>query len=72
MAVPVNDALERDRSGPAVARLYHRLLATIFLIAWASLGVQGRVARIQPEEGGELRDAEALQAGGVQERRRRQ
>jgi len=27
-------------SGPAVARLYHRLLAAIFLIAWASLGVQ--------------------------------
>jgi hypothetical protein len=27
-------------SGPAVARLYHRLLAAIFVIAWASLGVQ--------------------------------
>lgn len=27
-------------SGAAVARLYHRLLAVIFLIAWASLGVQ--------------------------------
>jgi hypothetical protein len=27
-------------SGPAVARLYHCLLAIIFLIAWASLGVQ--------------------------------
>jgi hypothetical protein len=40
VAVPVNDALGRDRSGPAVARLYHRLLAAIFLIAWASLGVQ--------------------------------
>src|SRR6185295_5978758 len=27
-------------SGPAVARLYHRLLAAIFVIAWLSLGVQ--------------------------------
>ena len=27
-------------SGAAVARLYHRLLAIIFLVAWASLGVQ--------------------------------
>ena len=27
-------------SGAGVARLYHRLLAIIFLIAWASLGVQ--------------------------------
>jgi hypothetical protein len=27
-------------SGPAVARLYHRLLAAIFLIAWWSLGIQ--------------------------------
>src|ERR1043166_1016349 len=27
-------------SGAAVARLYHRLLAIIFLTAWASLGVQ--------------------------------
>ena len=30
----------RNASGPAVARLYHRLLAAIFLIAWVSLGVQ--------------------------------
>lgn len=36
----VGDGAALDRSGPAVARLYHRLLAAIFLIAWASLGVQ--------------------------------
>ncbi|HVR61508.1 MAG TPA: lipase maturation factor family protein [Polyangia bacterium] len=31
------------RSGPWVARLFHRLLALIFLVAWASLGLQVRV-----------------------------
>ncbi|HEX3695902.1 MAG TPA: lipase maturation factor family protein [Polyangia bacterium] len=30
-------------SGPRMARLFHRLLALIFLIAWISLGVQVRV-----------------------------
>jgi hypothetical protein len=33
----------RDHSGPAVARLFHRLLAVIFLDAWLSLGVQVHV-----------------------------
>ena len=32
--------LPRDHSGPAVARLFHRLLAVVFLDAWLSLGVQ--------------------------------
>lgn len=36
----MTDRLVPDESGPAVARLYHRLLAAIFLVAWASLGVQ--------------------------------
>jgi hypothetical protein len=30
----------RDHSGPAVARLFHRLLALVFLDAWLSLGIQ--------------------------------
>jgi hypothetical protein len=30
----------RDHSGPEVARLFHRLLALVFLDAWLSLGVQ--------------------------------
>jgi hypothetical protein len=30
----------RDHSGPAVARLFHRLLALVFLDAWLSLAVQ--------------------------------
>jgi hypothetical protein len=30
----------RGASGPAVAQLFHRLLAAIFLVAWGSLGVQ--------------------------------
>ena len=30
----------RDHSGPAVARLFHRLLGLVFLDAWLSLGVQ--------------------------------
>ena len=33
----------RDHSGPAVARLFHRLLALVFLDAWLSLGVQVHV-----------------------------
>ncbi|MGZ3440278.1 MAG: lipase maturation factor family protein, partial [Polyangia bacterium] len=33
----------RDHSGPVVARLFHRLLAVIFLDAWLSLGVQVHV-----------------------------
>ncbi|HXI57478.1 MAG TPA: lipase maturation factor family protein [Polyangia bacterium] len=33
----------RSDSGPWVARLFHRLLALIFLCAWVSLGVQVRV-----------------------------
>src|SRR5207237_6896568 len=33
----------RDHSGPAVASLFHRLLALVFLDAWLSLGVQLRV-----------------------------
>ena len=37
---PVNDRVAGPSSGPAVAQLFHRLLAAIFLIAWASLGVQ--------------------------------
>jgi hypothetical protein len=32
--------LPRDHSGPAVARLFHRLLALVFLDAWISLGRQ--------------------------------
>ena len=36
----MTDGVAPDHSGPAVARLYHRLLAVNFLIAWASLGVQ--------------------------------
>jgi hypothetical protein len=36
----VNDSAARTRSGPAVATLFHRLLAAVFLIAWVSLGVQ--------------------------------
>lgn len=36
----MNDSVALPTSGPGVARLYHRLLAAIFLIAWASLGVQ--------------------------------
>jgi len=36
----VTDSAARTRSGPAVAILFHRLLAAIFLIAWASLGAQ--------------------------------
>ncbi|HEX4460343.1 MAG TPA: lipase maturation factor family protein, partial [Polyangia bacterium] len=40
----VLDALRpRDHSGPAVARLFHRLLALVFLDAWLSLGVQVHV-----------------------------
>lgn len=40
----VLDALRpRDHSGPAVARLFHRLLALVFLDAWLSLAVQLRV-----------------------------
>jgi lipase maturation factor 1 len=35
--------LPRDHSGPAVAQLFHRLLALIFLDAWLSLGVQVHV-----------------------------
>jgi hypothetical protein len=34
---------DRDASGPAVAMLFHRLLAAIFLVAWASLGAQVEV-----------------------------
>lgn len=30
----------RPGSGPVVARLFHRLLAVVFLLAWISLGVQ--------------------------------
>jgi hypothetical protein len=33
----------RPGSGPEVARLFHRLLAIVFLIAWASLGAQVHV-----------------------------
>jgi len=40
VAVPVPTVHDASASGPAVARLYHRLLAAIFLIAWASLGAQ--------------------------------
>ncbi len=36
----MTDSVAPGHSGPAVARLYHRLLAANFLIAWASLGVQ--------------------------------
>jgi hypothetical protein len=36
----VTDSRAPDQSGPALARLYHRLLAALFLVAWASLGVQ--------------------------------
>lgn len=36
----MSERLPPGYSGPAVARLYHRLLAAIFLIAWASLAVQ--------------------------------
>ena len=39
-AAPAGATLGADASGPAVAALYHRLLAAIFLAAWASLGVQ--------------------------------
>ncbi|HEX9103100.1 MAG TPA: lipase maturation factor family protein [Polyangia bacterium] len=35
--------LPRDHSGPAVARLFHRLLGLVFLDAWLSLGVQVHV-----------------------------
>jgi hypothetical protein len=35
--------LPRDHSGPVVARLFHRLLAVIFLDAWLSLAVQVHV-----------------------------
>ncbi|MCU1278391.1 MAG: putative integral rane protein [bacterium] len=35
--------LPRDHSGPIVARLFHRLLAVIFLDAWLSLGAQVHV-----------------------------
>jgi len=35
--------LPRDHSGPVVARLFHRLLALVFLDAWLSLGVQVHV-----------------------------
>jgi hypothetical protein len=34
------DRLVTDRSGPLVARLFHKLLAVIFGIAWLSLGAQ--------------------------------
>ncbi len=37
------DTLLTDRSGPLVARLFHRLLAVIFGIAWLSLGAQVHV-----------------------------
>ena len=37
---PVTEIFPASPSGPAVARLFHAVLATIFLIAWASLGVQ--------------------------------
>ena len=37
---PVNGDVAGERSGPAVALLYQRSLAAIFLIAWLSLGVQ--------------------------------
>jgi hypothetical protein len=33
-------ALAEARSGPSVARLFHRLLALVFAIAWLSLGAQ--------------------------------
>ncbi len=33
----------RDHSGPAVAQLFHRLLALVFLDAWLSLGAQVHV-----------------------------
>jgi lipase maturation factor 1 len=36
-------ALRAEQSGPAVARLFHRLLGGIYLVAWISLGVQIRV-----------------------------
>ena len=36
----VRRLLPRDHSGPEVARLFHRLLALIFLDAWLSLGAQ--------------------------------
>ncbi len=40
----VFDALRpRDHSGPLVARLFHRLLALVFLDAWLSLGAQVHV-----------------------------
>ena len=32
--------MERPTSGPLVARLFHRVLAVVFLIAWLSLGAQ--------------------------------
>jgi hypothetical protein len=35
--------IPRDHSGPAVARLFHRLLGIVFLDAWLSLGVQVHV-----------------------------
>jgi len=36
----VSDRVAALQSGPAVAQFFHRLLAAIFLTAWASLGVQ--------------------------------
>ena len=45
--IPAREALRRllprDHSGPVVARLFHRLLALVFLDAWLSLGVQVHV-----------------------------
>jgi hypothetical protein len=35
--------IPRDHSGPVVARLFHRLLALVFLDAWLSLGAQVHV-----------------------------
>jgi len=39
----VRGLLPRDHSGPAVARLFHRLLGLVFLDAWLSLGAQVHV-----------------------------
>jgi hypothetical protein len=36
----VTDSAATTGSGPAIARLYHRLLAAVFLVAWLSLGAQ--------------------------------
>ena len=50
-------------SGPAVAALYHRLLAAIFLVAWTSLGVQ---VDVLIGSRGLLPAAELLAAAGAQ------